>query len=89
MNKEDFYRECAALLGTEYDCKPFPWTHSGFTRWNNRVPGSGRYPGFGLIRCYGDIVHVNIHKPVFINQVFNSRELALEFLKAKLNNVAV
>ena len=81
MNNEDFYVECAKLLNTEYDRKPFPWTSSGRTRWNNRVPGSGRYPGFGIIRCFGNQVHMALTRPVKVHNIFDSKELALEFLK--------
>ena len=81
MTNEEFYVECAKLLDTTYDCKPFPWTHSKRTRWNNRQPGSGRYPGHGLIRCYGNLVHVNLHTPVKFDKTFNSMEEALEELK--------
>ena len=79
MSNEEFYRECAKLLNTEYNCNPFPWHKR--TRWNNRSPGSGRYPGHGLIRCYGIVVHVNIHTPVKLNQVFDNKDEALEAIK--------
>lgn len=79
MTNENFYAECAALLNTTYDCKPFPWYKR--TRWNNRKPGSGRFPGFGLIRCFGDQVHMSLNSPVFVNRVFASKEEALQFLE--------
>jgi hypothetical protein len=28
------------------------------TRWNMRGPGNGRFPGFGLIRAFGNTVHM-------------------------------
>jgi hypothetical protein len=80
MNNEDFYRRCAELLGTEYNCKPFPWTNSGITRWNNRVPGSGRYPGFGMIRVFGSQVHVALTRPITHHCVYQSKDDALDFL---------
>lgn len=61
MNDETFYRECARLLGTTYDCVPFQFHKR--TRWNNRTPGSGRFPGHGIIRVFGDEVHVSLHTP--------------------------
>jgi hypothetical protein len=63
MNNDDFYRECARLLGCPYDCKPFPYKHSGRTRWNNRAAGSGRFEGHGIIRVFGDTVHVALTNP--------------------------
>lgn len=79
MTNEEFYAECAALLNTKYDCEPFPWYKR--TRWNNRKPGSGRFPEFGLIRCFGDIVHMTLHSPENINKIFKSKEEALQFLR--------
>lgn len=62
MTNEAFYAECAALLGTSYDCVPFSYGRR--TRWNNRSAGSGRFPGFGLIRVFSDDeVHVHLHSP--------------------------
>lgn len=84
MNNEEFYVECAKLLKTEYNCQPFPWTHSGRTRWNNRVPGSGRYPGFGIIRCFGNQVHMALKSPISVHRIFDSKDQALEFLRKKL-----
>ena len=86
MTNEEFYQECAELLNTTYDCQPFPWTSSGVTRWNNRAPGSGRYPGHGLIRCYGSVIHVNLHTPVTFNKVFSSKEEALLNIRRILKN---
>lgn len=67
MNNEDFYRECARLLGTTYDCSPFP--HYKRTRWNNRAPGSGRFAGHGIIRAFNDdLVHVSLTVPALAMQ---------------------
>lgn len=84
LTNEEFYNECAKILGTVYDCKPFPWTHSRRTRWNNRAPGSGRFPGYGLIRCYGDVIHVALHKPVYINETFLSKQDALDHISVAI-----
>lgn len=50
MNEEDFSRECAAILGADdlYRARTF----ARRTRWNNRDPGNGRFPGFGTIRMF-------------------------------------
>jgi len=79
LTNEEFYTKVAGILETTYDCKPFPWTASNRTRWNNRAPGSGRYPGYGLIRCFGETVHVALHEPL-ISKSFETKEKALTFL---------
>lgn len=81
MTNDEFYEQVAQILGTEYDCKPFPWYKR--TRWNNRQPGSGRYPGFGVVRCFGDQVHIALHTPN-INKIANSKEEAIKLLTAQL-----
>ena len=86
LTNEQFYTECAKILGTVYECEPFPWTHSNRTRWNNRAPGSGRFPGYGLIRCYGDIIHVVLHNPVKINKTFYDKNEALEYISVAFFN---
>ena len=78
MANEDFYHKCADILGVDYICEPF--THYKRTRWNNRKPGSGRYPGYGLIRVFGNKVHVALTKPVLHTKVYDSCEEVLEFL---------
>lgn len=53
--KEAFYTKCGELLGIEHVYnKPVPRRN----RWNTRRLGNGRYPGFGLIHCYGTTVRV-------------------------------
>jgi hypothetical protein len=82
MNINQFYAECAALLGTTDECQAFP--HLYRTRWNNRAPGRGRFPRHGLIRAFGDIVHIQLHHPRVISEVFDSREAAIEYLRKHL-----
>jgi hypothetical protein len=81
MDNETFYHKCAELLGTEYDCKPFPWTSYRRTRWNNRAPGSGRYPGYGIIRKFGNQIHVALKYPINHHGIYNSEEEVLTFLQ--------
>lgn len=76
---EEFYHKCAELLGVEYDCQPF--THYKRTRWNNRTPGSGRYPGFGIIRKFGSQIHVALNRPISHYGIYNSEEEVLTFLQ--------
>lgn len=75
----DFYEECAKILGVDYECEGFPYRKR--TRWNNRKAGNGRFPGFGIIRVYGDVVHVALRKPIIHQQIFNSKQEALDFLR--------
>ena len=81
MDNEYFYHKCAELLGVEYDCQPFPWTHSNRTRWNNRAPGSGRYPGYGIIRKFGNQIHVALSKPISHHGIYDSEEEVFTFLQ--------
>ena len=75
MTDLEFYEKCAEILGQEFQSTPFE--HYKRTRWNNRKPGNGRFKGFGLIRIYGNMVHISNRK---VNKLFNSKELALEWL---------
>lgn len=86
MDNEEFYRRCAELLGTRYDCTGLSAPYR--TRWNNRSPGHGRFPGFGLIRLHGDDVHVSLRHPVSMNRHFGSRREALEWLSGAVAAVA-
>ena len=79
MNNEEFYSKCAELLGAEHEYLPF--THYKRTRWNNRKPGSGRYPGYGIIRKFGNQIHVALTKPIQHHSVYNSEEEVFAFLQ--------
>jgi hypothetical protein len=76
--EQAFYAACADLLGAEHVYRRFPFRRK--TRWNNRLAGNGRFPGFGLIRLFGSHVHVHLRAPVAVNRWFESRESALSFL---------
>lgn len=80
METDEFYHKCAELLGVEYDCKSFPWTSYKRTRWNNRAAGSGRYSGFGIIRKFGNQVHVALQNPVNHTKIYDSEQEVLDFL---------
>lgn len=66
--KIDFYERCAEILGVNYECTPHPYSKR--TRWNNRAPGSGRYPGIGIIRKFGKSIQVcfSTHKAVYTSE---------------------
>lgn len=77
---DEFYNECAELLGATHEGKEFPYHKR--TRWNNRSPGRGRFPGYGIIRVFGDVVHIALNAPVQHIEVFPSKEKALDFLRS-------
>lgn len=79
MTDAEFYDACAAILGTTYDCEPFQ--HAYRTRWNNRRPGGGRFPGFGLVRLFGDDVQIALHHPVPLSATVHGRQAALDRIK--------
>jgi len=53
--KQEFYTRCGEILDIAH-CWNTPVPRR--TRWNNRVVGNGRFPGYGLIRCYGKDIMV-------------------------------
>lgn len=79
MDNETFYNKCAELLGVDHDYLPFQYRYR--TRWNNRTPGSGRYPGFGIIRKFGSQIHVALNHPIRHHGIYNSEEEVLTFLQ--------
>lgn len=53
--KQKFYETCASILEIEHKFHP-PVRKR--TRWNTRNLGNGRFPGFGLIQCFGSFVRI-------------------------------
>ena len=53
--KREFYSKCGEILGIEHDWKEPVKKRN---RWNTRFIGNGRFPGYGLIRVYGDQIMV-------------------------------
>lgn len=53
--KKAFYARCGKILGIKHN-----WNTpvKKRTRWNTRRIGNGRFPGYGLIRVYGDSIMV-------------------------------
>lgn len=82
QSDDAFYRRCAEILGTDYDCKPFAGHRR--TRWNNRAPGSGRFPGHGLIRLFGDTVQIVLRHPVVMHRTIEGRQAAVDALKSAI-----
>ena len=76
--EQEFYQAVARLLQTEINYRPFP--HRKITRWNNRAPGNGRYPGFGLVRRFSkNLVNISLHTPKICATVY-SEQAALEVI---------
>lgn len=77
MNNLDFYLECARILETDHNGDPFPYGKR--TRWNNRKPGQGRFDQYGIIRIFGNSIHLAFHSPQ-LHRIFESKQQCLEFL---------
>lgn len=75
--KQEFYARCAEILNIEHEYNtPVPKRN----RWNTRRTGNGRYPGFGLIRCYGNGALVTSRKHG--SRMFTDYESVYEYLAA-------
>lgn len=53
--KRAFYEKCAEILNIDHE---FNEPVRRRTRWNTRRLGNGRFPGFGLVQCFGGNVRV-------------------------------
>lgn len=76
--EQEFYQACAKLLGAQHEYQPYPYRRPN--RWNNRDPGNGRFPGYGVIRLYGERVHISLRSPVRVS-LWCSHDEALDYLK--------
>lgn len=103
MEQKEFYAKCAEIVGTESKyitpkklAKRFNrhtgemyLPPTGATRWGGREPGNGRFPGLGLIRCFGPgCIQINIKNPN-LSGTYKSYEEALDALRevfSKENN---
>lgn len=79
MTNEEFYNEVGILLGCEHHYKEPVGKYK--SRWNNRKPGNGRFPGLGLVQSFGDIVIIRLYHPERISESFFTKEEALTYLK--------
>ena len=79
MTDEEFYIRCAELLDTAHLGVKFPYYKR--TRWNNRIAGRGRFEGRGIIRCFGNQVHIALTSPIITSKICKSKGEALEFLE--------
>ena len=77
--KREFYENCAEILNIEHNYnEPVPRRN----RWNTRRLGNGRYPGFGLIHCFGSRVRVMSKNGT---RMFNTYEETYEYLKESVD----
>lgn len=75
--KKAFYARCSEILNIKHEYNtPVPRR----TRWNTRFIGNGRYPGFGLIRCYGNSVMITTK--THGSKMFADYESVYEYLVA-------
>jgi hypothetical protein len=75
QEKEEFYANCSTILGIPHLFHdPVPRR----TRWNSRFLGNGRYPGFGLVQCFGSSVRVMSKHGT---RVFKTYEETYDYLK--------
>ncbi len=101
MEVKEFYKACEDILDakTEYEEKvlytkynhetgePYKIPTRG-SRWGGREPGNGRFPGKGLIRVFGSIIHVSLNDPK-IQRTFNSFEEVLAALEEAVGVTSV
>lgn len=72
-----FYEQVASIIGGKHDGVGFEYSRR--TRWNNRKPGSGRFPGNGIVRVFGSQVHIALTNPPFY-RIIEGRQNALDVL---------
>jgi hypothetical protein len=82
MDDASFHAAVAALLGAEDAYRPNAKAYR--TRWNDRKAGNGRYPGFGIVRRFGDEVQIAIRRPIEMQRNFATTDEAIEALTEAL-----
>lgn len=73
--REDFYNNVANILGIAHE---YVEPVERRTRWNNRLLGNGRFPGFGLVRCFGSKIMITSKKGT---HVFDEYEEVYKYLR--------
>ncbi len=83
MNKREFYEECDKIFGQSH--LP-PTTQKYHGRWGPRIPGSGRFEGYGLVRWFSpSMVYIVLRNPNKL-QAYMSADDALFKLAEIMNN---
>lgn len=75
-DQEKFYDRCAQILNTSHKYRS---PVSRRTRWNNRIVGNGRFPGFGTISDHGSCIRIISKRGTTVH---NTYEDVYTFLKA-------
>lgn len=73
--KREFYERVSEILNIEHD---FHDPLKRRTRWNTRNLGNGRFPGFGLVQCFGSTVRVVSKSGT---RMFDDYEKVYDYLK--------
>jgi len=73
--KHEFYDKCSSILNIEHNYHD-PVRRR--TRWNTRNLGNGRFPGFGLVQCFGSSVRVASRRGT---KMFSTYEEVYDYLK--------
>lgn len=77
-DRKEFFDNVAKILGTTHNyVEPFKRK----TRWNARVDGNGRFPGFGTVRHFGAYIYIMLTHPTSVTRKFDTEEECLEFLE--------
>lgn len=76
--KKAFYARCGEILGIAHEWNdPVPRR----TRWNTRLIGNGRFPGYGLIRCYTSGIMITSRNGT---RMFDSVDEVYDYLNGNL-----
>ena len=76
-----FYDTVSSILKIEHE---FHDPVRRRTRWNARFLGNGRFPGFGLVQCFGHAIRVVSKNGT---KVFYSYEEVYDYLKTIVDNI--
>lgn len=79
--KRAFYDMCASILNIEH---VFSEPVRKRNRWNTRKLGNGRFPGFGLIQCFGSTIRVVSKQGT---KIFSEYEDVYEYLRKQTGQV--
>jgi hypothetical protein len=80
--KRAFYERCSEILKIEH---VYNTPVRRRNRWNTRRLGNGRYPGFGLVQCYGGSVRVVSRHGT---RMFKTYEEVYDYLQIVLDAMA-
>lgn len=79
--KRVFYDTVSSILNIEHS---FHDPVRRRTRWNARFKGNGRFPGFGLVQCFGHVIRVVSKNGT---KVFYSYEEVYDYLNKVVDNI--